>query len=217
MSERVEKLILFTLSACPMGRSMHTVLREVLSVRAELDFEIVYVDVDDQTTNRYRVKKNPTTLFLDHRDRELYRIEGFMETSELESLLGEIEAGKLRTAEPQKENRESIETYTVYLYQNEHIVPVERKVVNLTSVKAPRIKAIQQLLSTRLEGMSNPFPSDASLEGVSFQNGAGVVTIRSKHQASEQEMKRMNALLEHTLSVYGVTQIHLEWVAGITL
>lgn len=64
MSQSIKKLILFTLSACPMGRSMNTVIGELLTCKKEFAYEVVYVDVDHETTNRYCVKVNPTTLFL---------------------------------------------------------------------------------------------------------------------------------------------------------
>ena len=43
MSQSVKKLILFTLSACPIGRSMNTVIGELLACKKELACEVVYV------------------------------------------------------------------------------------------------------------------------------------------------------------------------------
>ena len=43
MIQSVKKLILFTLSACPMGRSMNTVIGELLACKKELAYEVVYV------------------------------------------------------------------------------------------------------------------------------------------------------------------------------
>lgn len=38
MSQQVAKLMLFTLSACPMGRSIQTVLSEVLTVKKDIGY-----------------------------------------------------------------------------------------------------------------------------------------------------------------------------------
>ncbi|SMF25327.1 hypothetical protein SAMN02744102_02200 [Paenibacillus barengoltzii] len=211
MSQSVKKLILFTLSACPMGRSMNTVIGELLACKKELAYEVVYVDVDHETTNRYCVKVNPTTLFLDLNGSELYRIEGFKETTEVWDLVRQIEEGSLRSEEAREENREITETYTIYLFQNGNAVPVETTVINKTSVKAPRITAIQQLLRTRPEGFDNPFPIDTSLERVSFHNESGVVTLRSTKEVSMDQTERMKVLLARTLATYGITEIKLEW------
>lgn len=212
MAQSVKKLMLFTLSACPMGRSMNTVIRELVTRRKELVHEVVYVDVDHETTNRYRIKTNPTTLFLDGGGAELYRLEGFRETEEVWNLLRRIEEGALRSEPPREENRETAETYTIYLYQNGRAVPVETTVINKTSVKAPRITAIRQLLRTRPEGYDNSFPPDASLERVSFHGNSCVVTLRSAAERSGEETDRMKILLAQTLAVYGISDIRLEWV-----
>jgi len=82
----------------------------------------------------------------------------------------------------------------------------------LTSVKAPRITAIQQLLRVRRDGLENPFPEHASLEGVSFQKESGVVTLRSDEKASASQAERMRVLLSHTLAVYGISDVALEWI-----
>lgn len=212
MSQSVKKLILFTLSACPMGRSMNTIIGELLACKKELAYEVVYVDVDHETTNRYRIKMNPTTLFLDGSGVELYRIEGFKETEEVWNLFRQIEEGSLRSEAPREENRETTETYTIYLFQNGNAVPVETTVINKTSVKAPRITTIQQLLRTRPEGFDNPFPADTSLERVSFHHDSCVVTLRSTNEVSMEETDRMKTLLAHTLAVYGISEIKLEWM-----
>lgn len=214
MRQKVQKMILFTLSACPMGRSMNTVIGEILACKNDLAYQVVYVDVDYATTNRYRVKKNPTTLILDHNDSELYRIEGFMETAEVWNLFGQIEEGSLRSEAPREENQEKSEPYTVYLYQHGHVVPVETQLINLTSVRAPRITVIQQLLRTRLEEFENPFPLDTSLERVAFHNEHGVVTLHARNEVDKQQSERMKALLTRTLMDYGITEVILEWTTG---
>ncbi|GIP32529.1 thioredoxin family protein [Paenibacillus sp. J2TS4] len=212
MSERIKKLLLFTLSACPMGRSMNTVLGEVLASKQDLAYEIVYVDVDHETTNHYRVKTNPTTLFLDWNGKELYRLEQFRETSEVMGLFEQIEEEGLRSDEPREENEATNESYTVYLYDRGQAVPVKTESINRTSVKAPRISTIKQLLRTRPEGLDNPFPADASLEQVSFHIDSGIVTLRSSSAPNDQENRQMEALLALTLAPYGIHEIKLEWV-----
>ncbi|MEX2460643.1 MAG: thioredoxin family protein [Paenibacillaceae bacterium] len=192
---------------------MNTVIDEILTCKNDLAYQIVYVDVDHETTNRYRVKTNPTTLFLDNNDRELYRIEGFMETTEVWSLFTQIEEGSLRSEEPWEENRGTIETYTFYLYHNGHVVPVKEEVKNLTSVAAPRITAIQQLLSSRPDGFDNPFPRGTSLEQVTFNDKYGVIRLHTPHEVDKQETEQMKALLLRTLAAYGITDIILEWMS----
>lgn len=138
-------------------------LGEVLSVKQDTSYEVVYVDADHETTNHYRIKANPTTLFLALDGQELYRFEGFKETTEVMDLLEQMEEGTLRSEENREENRESKEVYTIYLFDAEQIVPVEVESINLTSIKAPRITAIQQLLRERRDGLENPFPEHTSL------------------------------------------------------
>ncbi|WP_312113266.1 hypothetical protein [Brevibacillus reuszeri] len=204
MSQQIAKLMLFTLSACPMGRSVHTVLGEVLTVKKGIAYEIVSIDADHETTNRYKIKANPTTLFLAEGGQELYRFEGFIETTEVLRMFEQIEEGTLRSKEIREENRESKEVYTIYLYDGEQMVPVELETINLTSVKTPRITAIQQLLRAQRDGLENPFPENTSLEKVSFQNQSGVITLRIDTKVSPKQAKRMQALLARTLAIYGV-------------
>ena len=212
MTQQVAKLMLFTLSACPLGRSIQTVLGEVLSVKKELSYEAVYVDADPETTNRYRIKSNPTTLFLSDGGLELYRFEGFKETAEVLAIIGQIEEGILASPENREENQQTEEVYTVYLYEGEQIVPIAVSYINLTSVKARRKTAIQQLLRVRRDGLENPFPAQTSLEAVSIQQQSGVITLRSDVKVSASHAERMRVLLAHTLAVYGVSEVQLEWV-----
>lgn len=211
MKQTVKTLMLFTLSACPMGRSMNQVIEEFLTHKKELTYNIVFVDLDDKTTNHFRIKTNPTTLFLDQKGKELYRIEGFKETEELWDLFKQIENGSLRSELPE-ENHETIETYTLYFYKDDDIVPIQKPWINKTSVKAPRITAIQQLLRTRPNGLYNPFPLDATLDQVSFEKKSGVVTLRSKKKVSLEETKRMEVLLTRTLQPYGIRGITVNWM-----
>jgi len=211
MSQQVAKLMLFTLSACPIGRSIQTVNGEVLTVKKDVGYELVYVDADHETTNQYRIKANPTTLFLADNGQELFRFEGFKETEEVLGLFEQVEEGALAPLADREENRQTEEVYTVYLYDAEQIVPVEVTYRNLTSVKAPRITAIQQLLRAERKGLENPFPAQTYLEAVSFQNQSGVVTLRSDGKGSASQAERMRVLLAHTLAAYGVSEVQLEW------
>ncbi|UQZ33431.1 hypothetical protein C2I18_07590 [Paenibacillus sp. PK3_47] len=97
MRQTIDKILLFTLSACPMGRSMKTVLEEWLASENEygITFDVIYVDVDPETTNRYRIKVNPTTIFLDGDSMELYRIEGFKEIEDVRRLTNQLKKGLL--------------------------------------------------------------------------------------------------------------------------
>ncbi|MFC4600265.1 hypothetical protein [Cohnella hongkongensis] len=213
MSVSVKKLILFTVSACPIGRTMHTVINELLDRQKDLAYERVYLDINHEETNRYRVKVNPTTIFLDGNDVEVYRMEGFKETDEIRLLIRQVEEGLLRTEAPHEENREITETYTIYLFKNGNPVPVETTVINKTSVKAPRITAIQQLLLSRSEGFDNPFPIDTSLDQVSFHHDTCVITFRSTTEVRKHDVDRMKRLLVCTMRAYGISEIKVEWTS----
>jgi hypothetical protein len=183
MSVSLKKLILFTLSACPIGRSMNTVINELLASQKNLAYEKVYLDINHEKTNRYRVMMNPTTIFLDGNDDEVYRVEGFKEIYEVYRLIRKVEAGLLRTEVPQGENREIAETYTIYLFHNGNAVPIETSVINKTSVKAPRINSIRQLLRSRPEGFENPFRK--------LVNEPQEVHILEKKDSKDVELKKL--------------------------
>lgn len=210
MESAVRKMLLFTFSACPRGRSMGKVLAETAERHPEIAWEAVAVDVMPDVTNRYRVKQNPTTLFLDRAGRELYRLEGFAETEEVIATIRKINAGVLRSGADYEPNRESVERYTVYLFQQGKPVPVEMRHVNPTSVRAPRITAIKVLLGARPEGFVNPFPPSAELERVDFEGERGVIRIaapREELDPAAEEMMREALLL--TLSPFGVREAEL--------
>lgn len=96
MDDHVSKIMLFTLSACPMGRSMSDVLEEVQQTFPQIQFETVYVEIMADRANHYRIKKNPTTLFLDGQGNELYRMEAFAETDEIIAIIRKLNNGLMK-------------------------------------------------------------------------------------------------------------------------
>lgn len=210
MHANVVKTLLFTLSACPLGRSMSSVLHEVKDRLEGIELQTVYVDVDTETTNQYRIKANPTTVFTDRSQQELYRFEGFKETEETIHLIEQINVGALGNYMAPPENQTSVEAYTIYLYRGDQQVAVETEYVNKTSVKAPRITAIQQLLRTRIEGLENPFPPSSSLESVKFNQECGYVTVEVKDLNGHLDTEKMRTALMMTLAVFGITQVELK-------
>lgn len=209
MNPSVRGVMLFTLSACPLGRSMNSVLGEVRKRVEGLEFQTFYVDVDTDMTNRYRIKTNPTTLFLDLHDNELYRFEGFKETEEIFRIIEQINGGSLKNHEERQENQESVESYIIYLYLNETAAPINTSYVNKTSVKSPRITAIKQLLQTRPKGYENPFPPSSSLKLVHFEDDHAEIIIQTDNSVSNADMMKMKTLLEKTLASFGVVNVEL--------
>ncbi|KKC47795.1 hypothetical protein CA600_05255 [Paenibacillus sp. VTT E-133280] len=214
MNLPVKKMMLFTLSACPLGRSMNNVLREVQICQDELSYEVVHVDVHPDLANHYRIKTNPTTLLVDASNQELYRFEGFKETEETLRIIGQVNNKSLRSSDDLPENQEITETYVIYLYQNGMAVPVETFYVNKTSIKAPRITAIGQLLNTRIDKYDNPFPPSSALEGVHFEQGIGEVTILVHPSEAELDQEKMKIVLEHTLAPYGIKSVNIKWIVS---
>ena len=90
MLSRAKKVLLFTVTACPMGRSTNTVMKEVCNALPQLYYEMVYADLQPDITNRYRVSKNPTTMILSGIDEELFGIEEFTETDDMISIIQQI-------------------------------------------------------------------------------------------------------------------------------
>lgn len=138
MDNKVNKIMLFTLSACPVGRSMGTVLNETRIHFPQVDIKTIYVEMEPDITNQYKIKKNVTTLFLDGQHQELYRLEGFVETAEMIKTIENINNGTILSSETYEQNKGSMEFYTVYLYNDEEeIVPINMPYYNQTSVQAP--------------------------------------------------------------------------------
>ncbi|WP_282940349.1 thioredoxin family protein [Paenibacillus sp. RC67] len=210
MKHKVNKIILFTLSACPTGRSMGTVLREVKEKVITIEFETIYVDIQTEITNEYRIKTNPTTLFLDHEGKELYRVEGFQETEHILELLEQLDSKEIKGSQSYEANVETVETYTVYLYNQDSLEAVEIQQANKTSVRAPRITAVQILLKVRKEGFENPFPASASLELVQFNGSFGEITIRMTREDEQQgDKEKMRLALVKTLNHFGIDDVKL--------
>ncbi|KGA96711.1 hypothetical protein BALCAV_0214530 [Alkalihalobacillus alcalophilus ATCC 27647 = CGMCC 1.3604] len=84
---KITSFTLFTMSACPLGRTMRHVLGEVTTLLPELTFSIVFIDQEPEVTNEAGINNNPTTLFRDKNGKEVYRIEEFKETDEVIQLL----------------------------------------------------------------------------------------------------------------------------------
>lgn len=214
MNNAVHKMMLFTLSACPVGRSMGTVLQETVERHPEIAWDAVAVDIMTDVTNQYRIKQNPTTLFLDREGRELYRLEGFQETEQVLDAIRKINEGNLRSEAEYEPNRESTEMYTIYLIKEGELVPVETRYINATSVRAPRITAIQLLLRTRPDGFVNPFPPSARLERVDFFEGKrGEIRIAADREALDAGAESvMREALALTLSHFGIEETKLIFV-----
>lgn len=209
MEHKVKKILFFTLSACPVGRSMGTVLREVRRIYDWIELETIYVDIQTELTNLHRVKKNPTTIFLDAAGNEKYRVEEFLETEHVINLLEKVNQGESERRELE-ENRESEERYTIYLFQNEEIVPIEVIYTNPTSVRAPRITAIKLLLAAQYDGFMNPFPASAELDLVLFKDKQGEIIIdMSEVDCCRAEREKMKRLLEKTLSHFGIEDVDI--------
>ncbi|KJR46749.1 hypothetical protein UF75_2875 [Desulfosporosinus sp. I2] len=204
-----KKIILFTLSACPMGRSMGTVLREVAALFPELNFQTVYVEIQVEEANHYRIKTNPTTLFVDENGRELYRLEGFHETNIVTDTLEKIKQQKMELAPDLTENKETVERYFLYLLKNGKVSPVEVAYNNRTSIKAPRITAITLLVQASIEGYSNPFPPGTTLELVQFRDTTGIITLKLATDVDQATLGIMKEALQQTLSQYGIKQVEL--------
>lgn len=202
--------MLFTLSACPMGRSMGTVLSEIKNKFTVIEIETIYVEIMTDITNHYKIKKNPTTLILDKQNNERYRVEGFIETDELIDTIDKINKSKLESSRKFESNQETVETYTIYYYKNKDIVPLEMHYNNVTSVQAPRITVINLLINTKIDGYENPFPSSSKLEHVSFDQHRGDVVIHTDLEEVEKEtMNKMKHTLAKTLSHFGIKDIQL--------
>ena len=203
-----KKIILFTLSACPMGRSMGTVLREVAALFPDLKIETVYVEIQVDEANQCRIKTNPTTLFVDEKGRELYRLEGFHETNLVIDTLDKIDQKKMDSTTEWVENKETAEKYILYLLKNGKFSPVEVDYSNRTSIKAPRITAVTLLIQASIDGYSNPFPLGTTLELIQFRETTGIVTLKSA-SVDPSRLERMKEALQLTLSQFGIKEVEL--------
>lgn len=210
---KVRKLRLFTVTACPTGRSIGTVLREVCSRLTELSCEIIYVELHPDLANRCRISTNPTTVLLDEREEELFRLQGFTDTDELIAAIRDANEGRLQEDHDcEVPCGGAAETYILYLYRGDSLVPYETEYSNPTAVKAPRITAIRLLLQVRAEGLRNPFPSSSVLTEVNFADRLGEVAIRTSETVSSDDRERMRLALVHTLAHFGIDEVMLRIV-----
>lgn len=212
----VQNIWLFTVSACPTGRSMGAVMREaemVLKemVLKEMDFRTVYVDAEPELANAYHVAVNPTVLFLDAQEEELYRLTGFHETDEIVNTAVRASHGERSAAtEPDPGVTGSTETYTIYRIKDGSLVPVTVEYANPTAVKAPRLTAIRQLLTADVPGYGNPFPGTPVLQLAEFKEGKAVIHIRTSAEAArnlDQELAETS--LQKTLEPFGIASVRL--------
>jgi len=213
VENNVAALKLFTLSACPMGRSMGMVMDEVQGRYEALHIDTVYVELMAQEANDYKIKKNPTTLFLNYNGEELYRIEGFAETEVIIHHLEQLNEGVFMPSEKLGKNELTIETYTVYMLDEAGLIAVEQSYNNETSIKAPRIHAILTLLKAKQEGSRfvNPFPAGSELVSVQFTDEHGTIEVRYTQQAEVEgsSFELRQQVLEQTLRPFGIERIEL--------
>jgi len=206
----INKILLFTVSACPLGRSMRTVLAELKEHFPDIMYQTYYVDVDIAQTNHYRIKKNPTTLLVGEDDQELYRLEGFRETEEFLNIIDGISNQVRISIVPLEENKETIEKYMIYLLDKDTLVAVEANYKNMTSVKTPRITLINLLLNANIEGLENPFPPNTVLELVQFIGNKAYITFKFPIEVKEQDLIKMKLSIEKSLSPYGIDEVDIK-------
>jgi hypothetical protein len=191
---------------------MGTVLKEVAALFPKLKFETVYVEVQVEEANHYRVKTNPTVLFTDENDKEIYRLEGFHETNIVKEVIEKINQGEIKVTQELVENNEIDEKYIIYLLRDGKFSKVEVIYNNRTSIKAPRITAITLLTQASKAGYSNPFPAETTLDLVQFQNNHGTITLKMAKDVNETEQELMKEALQLTLSQYGIEQVEVKYL-----
>ncbi|WP_054957276.1 thioredoxin family protein [Paenibacillus dakarensis] len=214
MKRTIRKLLLFTVTACPTGRSMNTVLHEVNSQLNRVEYDLVYIDVQHEIANQYGITQNPTTLFLDERDSEVYRVEGFKDTRDIIDIIHGVELGDLTGTKNLTNTNTTQEKYTVYLFKSEESepVPVETEYNNKTAVVTPRITAIRLQLAAAEERLSNPFPPKSELLEIDFVNHAAMVKIRIQRPDAVMETGKMELALLYTLRHFGIQSVDLQLI-----
>jgi len=208
---RVTKVLLFTVTACPIGRNMDIVIKEVCTELPQLEFEVIYTDLQHEITNRFCVSNNPTIIILDRMGKELYRVKEFTETDDMLAIIKQTEAGKLTAEKCIDATTGSIEEYFVYLLKDNELAPVRVTYYNKTSVKSPRISAIKCLIIGE-EGYVSPFPPSSELLSVRFDGSAGEVVVRVSPSDLQIDQETMREALLHTLGHFGILQVNLELV-----
>ncbi|MFD2170039.1 GerMN domain-containing protein [Tumebacillus lipolyticus] len=206
----VKLILLFTVTACPTGRNIGTVLREVVANHPEVALVTKYVEIDVEETNRYRIKQNPTVLFLDGNGQEICRLTGMQETEQVEAALQLVNSGNGNVQREQyEENQAKVESYTIYLYQHQELLPVQIEYDNQTGIGAPRITAVQLMLKAQRSGYENPFPQGTKLLHVHFPAGKGRIVLQTTHEVDVETEQRMHKALQATLSHFQVAEIEL--------
>ena len=209
MEQKVGRILLFTVKACPIGRSMGKVLSEIGLRFPDIKIDTFYVEEDIHETNQYRIKQHPTVLFLDHQGKELYRAEGFAETDEITRIIEKINLNEINQVPDYDENQATIEKYKIYLFKAGTPVPIEIEYKNATGVKAPRITAVRLLLETRLDHYENPFPAETVFELIQFEGDCAIITLRVNKEIQPVDMKKMELALLKTLSAFGIKEVKL--------
>ena len=209
MSFKIEKIILFTNSACPLGRTMKDVLNDIEKLFPSIHVNKVFIDQDPSTTNRFGINKNPTTLFLNREERELTRVEGFKETSEIIKLIehGNFEKHLLVNHSDNPIINE--EKYTIFLIKEQKLQPVEIIYENPTNVSTPRITAVNMLLTTERAGYVNPFSRDSKLNLIEFEGCLAKVYLSDTALMDEENNRNREACLLGTLQLFGITKVKL--------
>lgn len=207
----VQKIWLFTVTACPTGRSMGAVMREAEIKLKEIDFRTLYVDAEPEPANAYHVAVNPTILFLDAQGEELYRLTGFHETDEIVNTAVRASHGERSSGTaPEPGVTGSTEAYTIYRIKEGSLVPVTVEYANPTAVKAPRLTAIRQLLTAEVPGYGNPFPGTPVLQLAEFKEEKAVIHIRtSPEEAGNLDPKLAETALLKTLEPFGIASVRL--------
>lgn len=188
---------------------MGTVLKEVADLFPNLKFETVYVEVQVEEANHYKVKINPTIIFADENDNEIYRLEGFHETNMVKEVIEKIDNGEIKLTQELGENNEIDEMYEIYLLRDGIFSKVDVVYNNRTSIKAPRITAINELIKASQEGYINPFSLGTTLELVQFQNNQGIITLNLTKDVNKDELELMKEALQLTLAKYGIENIEI--------
>lgn len=210
MEQSVTRIALFTVKACPIGRNMGHVCQEIAARYPDIQIGTYYVEDDIDETNRYRIKRHPTVLFLDQHGKELYRAEGFTDTDEVARIIEQIRLQKLPSTADYDENAPVVEKYTIYLYRDGVPMPVDVEYNNATGVRAPRITAVRLLLTTRPDHYENPFPEKTTLELIQFEGTRAVVHLRMRRGNFVPDREKMKRLLQKTLAAFGIEEVQVE-------
>ncbi len=187
---------------------MNDVLIETAKILPAIKLRKIFIDQDPTTTNNFGINKNPTTLFLSGDEKELTRVEGFKETSEIAKM---IEHGNFEKKTPIKKSAPSLieEQYTIYLMKDSLLHPFQITYENQTNVTTPRITAVNVLLSTAMEGYINPFSNKSKLNLIEFEGSLAKVYISDTDVSDEENNRNREACLLETLRPFGITQVQL--------